>query len=78
MNFLFKVAKKGKIQDEMMLVHFADEEGTTKCIKVHETHAEDLIPNHIYVVHRAKIVDGAGVIDAWSMVAPAPESYTWS
>ena len=61
----------------MKLVDFIDEEGTTKAIKVHETHHDLLNPNHFYVVHRAKIIVDPCVVDAWAVRSTASHSYTW-
>ena len=77
LHFLVKVVRMGQLKDEMMLVDVTDEENTSRSIKVHESHTAILITDHFYVVHRAKIIEGVGVVDGWSMLALAPNSYTW-
>ncbi len=77
LHFLVKVVRMGQIKDEMMLVDVTDEENTSRSIKVHECHTAILITDHFYVVHRAKIIEGVAVVDGWSMLALAPNSYTW-
>ena len=67
----------GQLKDEMMLVDVTDEENTSRSIKVHECHTAILITDHFYVVHRAKIIEGVGVVYGWSMLALPPNSYTW-
>ena len=65
------------MQDEWIIVEVVDEENTDKTIKVHETHDDHVKKDHFLVVHRAKMQDDICVVDPWSMVAPAPETYTW-
>ena len=77
LNFLLKVVKRSEVQDEWIIVEVVDEENTEKTIKVHETHDDHVKKDHFLVVHRAKMQDDICVVDPWSMVAPAPETYTW-
>ena len=78
LDFIVKlVRKKDHAQDNMVLVHFADEEGTETEFLVHDSYAKSLALQAIYVIHRAKIVEGQGVIEEWSMLARAPQSYYW-
>ena len=76
LHFLVKVVRMGQIKDEMMLVDVTDEENISRSI-AHESHAAVLITDNVYVVHRAKIIEGVGVVDGWSMLVLAPNSYTW-
>ena len=77
LHFLVKVVKMGEFKDEMMLVEVIDEENTSRSIHVHECHTAILFTDHFYVIHRAKIIEGVGVVDGWSMLVIAPDSYTW-
>ena len=78
LDFIVKmVRKKNHAQDNMVVVDFADEEGTETEFLVHESYAKSLALQAIYVIHRAKIVEGQGVIEEWSMLAKAPQSYYW-
>ena len=65
------------MQDNRVLVDFADEEGTETEFLVHDTYEKSLVPQGVYVIHRAKIVEGQGVVEEWSMLARAPQSYFW-
>jgi hypothetical protein len=77
LNFLLKVVRRSEVQDEWITVEVVDEENTDKTIKVHETNDEHVKKHHFLVVPRAKMQDDICVVDQWSMVAPAPETYTW-
>ena len=77
LNFLLKVVAKTDLVDEWITVEVVDEEGTKKTIKVHETHAKNVTRNGFLVIHRAKMLDDICVVEPWSMVAPAPEGYTF-
>ena len=78
LDFIVKlVKKKNHAEDNMVLVDFADEEGTETEFLVHDSYAKSLALQAVYVIHRAKIVDGQGVIEEWSMLARAPQSYFW-
>ena len=77
-DFIAKLVKEKEVQDNMLLVEFVDEEGTKRDILVHESYQKILETDCVYVIHRAKITDGEGVVDEWSMLAKAPLSYTWS
>ena len=77
LNFLLKVVKRGEMHEEWLTVGVIDEEATEDSIKVHETHDENVTTGSFCVVHRAKMQDDVCVVDAWAMVAPAPQSYCW-
>ena len=77
-DFIVKLVKEKEMQNEMVLVEFVDEEGTQRDIMVHDSYHKILEPDCVYVIHRAKIMDGAGMVDEWAMLAKAPLSYTWS
>ena len=76
-DFIAKLVREKETEDDMKSVEFIDEEGTTKTIKVHETHHDLLSPNYFYVVHRAKILDEQCVVDGWAMLSIASQAYTW-
>ena len=77
LDFIVKLVKKKDVQDNMVLVDFADEEGTETEFLVHVTYEKSLVPQAVYVIHRAKILEGQGVIEEWSMLARAPQSCFW-
>ena len=77
LDFIVKLVRKKNVQDNMVLVVFADEEGTETEFLVHDTYEKSLVPQGVYVIHRAKIVEGQGVVEEWSMLARAPQSYFW-
>ena len=77
-DFIAKLVKEKEMQDNMLLVEFVDEEGTKRDILVHESYKKILETDCVYVIHRAKILDGEGMVDEWYMLAKAPLSYTWS
>ena len=76
-DFIVKLVKEKEMQNELVLVEFVDEEGTQRDIMVHDSYHKILEPDCVYVIHRAKILDGEGIVDEWSMLARAPQSYTW-
>ena len=77
-DFIAKLVKEKEVQDNMLLVEFVDEEGTKRDILVHDSYQKIVETDRVYVIHRAKIMDGEGMVDEWSMLAKAPLSYTWS
>ena len=77
LNFILKIVQTGATVDEWRSVDVIDEEGTQKNIKVHECHEDYVQVDGFVVVHRAKMQDDVCVVDAWAMLAPAPNSYTW-
>jgi len=77
LNFLLKVVEISEVVDDWFTVEVVDEEGTKKTIKVHETHESLVTKNGFLVVHRAKMQDDICVVEPWSMLATAPEGYTF-
>ena len=77
LNFLLKVVERSEVVDEWFTVEVVDEEGTKKTIKVHQTHERLVIKDGFLVVHRAKMLDDICVVEPWSMLATAPEGYTF-
>ena len=77
-DFIVKLLKEKDMQDNMVQVDFVDEEGTEREFMVHENYHKILEADTVYVIHRAKILDGQGLVDEWSMLAKAPLSYKWA
>ena len=77
-DFIVKLLKEKDMQDSMVQVDFVDEEGTEREFMVHESYHNILEAGSVYVIHRAKILDGQGLVDEWSMLAKAPLSYKWA
>ena len=77
LSFILKLVSEGLSSDSMINVSFLDEEGTTKPFSVHETFRDQLLPDRVYVIHRAKIVNNQGWVDSWAMLTAAPKSYMW-
>jgi hypothetical protein len=77
LSFIVKLVSEGPSSDSMINVNFLDEEGTTKRFSVHETFRDQLLPDRVYVIHRARIVDNQGWVEGYAMLTAAPKSYMW-
>ena len=76
-DFIVRLVKHKAFHNDFVVAEFIDKEGTVTDMKVEQGFRVVLRPGSTYVIHRAKIVDGKGVVDAWAMFAYAPRCYVW-
>ena len=63
---------------EYIVAEFIDEEGTVADLRVDQGFKVFLRPGSTYVIHRAKLVEHAGTVDASAMFAFLPCGYKWT
>ena len=77
-DFIVKLVKEKTFHNEYIVAEFIDEEGTVADMRVDQGFRVFLRPGSTYVIHRAKIVDDTGIVDASAMFAFAPCGYKWT
>jgi len=77
LHFIVKLVKIGEESPSLdeVSVDFMDDEDEVRTFNVHGTLRDQLKVDKVYIIHRAKIIDNLGNVDAWSMLTPAPLGY---
>ena len=77
-DFIVRLLKEKMFHNEYIVAEFIDEEGSVADMRVDQGFRVLLRSGSTYVIHRAKIVDDTGIVDASAMFAFAPCGYKWT
>ena len=77
-DFIVRLLKEKTFHNEYIVAEFIDEEGSVADIRVDQGFRVLLRFGSTYVIHRARIVDNTGIVDASAMFAFAPCGYKWT